>query len=194
MDKNEADTPIPESLADTPEAECVRQLVGRRRWVKLGMWGALSAVGGGVGYFMAPPPVVVPLYFNGHYAYAHESHPPIVHQLVAAANELVDKPYKWGGGHQFLFDNGFDCSGSVSHVLYRARLLDRPLSSSAFASYAWPGPGCYVTLYVKPAYHVFMQICGLRFDTSGMLTGEGPRWRLASRSYVGFYPRHPAWL
>jgi hypothetical protein len=191
VDNREADTPIPESLIDTPEAECVRQLVGRRRWMKLGMWGALGAVGG-VGYYLTPS--VVPLYFNGLYAYAHESHPPIVHQLVAAANELVNKPYKWGGGHQALWDNGFDCSGSVSHVLYRAKLLDAPLSSSAFARYAMPGPGSYVTLFVKPGHHVFMQICGLRFDTSGSRAGEGPRWRLPSRSYSGFYSRHPAWL
>ncbi|WP_395742046.1 peptidoglycan endopeptidase [Prosthecobacter sp.] len=140
------------------------------------------------------PPAIVPLYFNGLYAFAHESHPAVVHQLVAAANELVGKPYKWGGGHQYLFDNGFDCSGSVSHVLYRAKLLDRPLSSVAFARYAWAGVGSYVTVFVNPGHHVFMHICGLRFDTSGALTGEGPRWRVGSRSYAGFYPRHPAWL
>ncbi len=99
------------------------------------MWGALGSVGGLV--YRQTPPAVVPLYFNGLYAYAHFTHPPIVHQLVAAANELVDKPYKLGGGHRFLFDNGFDCSGSISHVLYRAKLLNQPLSSSAFANYAW---------------------------------------------------------
>lgn len=98
MDKNAADTPIPESLADTPEAESVRLLVGRRSWMKLGMWGAFGAVGGGLGYVMTSP-TVLPLCFDGLYAYAHECHPPIVHQLVAAANELVGKPYKWGGGH-----------------------------------------------------------------------------------------------
>lgn len=193
MDNRDADTPIPESLTDTPEAECVRQLVGRRRWLKLGMWGALGTIGGGMSYYMAPP-AIVPLYFNGLYAYAHDSHPAVVHQLVAAANELVREPYKWGGGHKFLWDNGFDCSGSVSHVLYRAQLLSQPLTSSAFAHYAWPGPGSYVTLFVNPGHHVFMQICGLRFDTSGTRAGEGPRWRTASRSYKGFYPRHPAWL
>jgi hypothetical protein len=193
VDNREADTPIPDSLADTPEAECVRLLDGRRRWLKLGMWGALGTVGGGLGYVMAPP-TVVPLYTDGFYAYAHESHPPIVHQLVTAANELVGKPYKWGGGHQFLFDNGFDCSGSVSHVLYRVRLLDNPLSSVAFASYGWAGLGSYLTLFVNPGHHVFMQLCGLRFDTSGMVKGEGPRWRTASRSYNGFYARHPSGL
>ncbi len=193
MDHQEDDTPIPESLSATPEAECVRQLFGRRRWMKLGMWGALGTIGGGLGYYMAPP-AIVPLYFNGLYAYAHQSHPLVIHQLVAAANDLVGKPYKLGGGHRFLYDNGFDCSGSISHVLYRSRLLDRPLSSTAFANYAWPGIGSYITLYVKPGHHVFMQVCGLRFDTSGSRPGEGPRWRLGSRSYEGFRARHPAWL
>lgn len=193
VDEPEDEIPIPETLDETPEAACVRQAGGRRRWLKLGLWGALGAIGG-VGYHYLTPPQVVPLYFNGLYAYAHVSHPPIVHQIVAAANELVDKPYKWGGGHRYLYDTGFDCSGSISHVLYRAHLLDRPLSSSAFAGYSMPGPGMYVTLYVNPGHHVFMEVCGLRFDTSGSRTGEGPRWRIASRSYAGFYPRHPAWL
>lgn len=160
--------------------------------MKLGMWGALGSVGGLI-YHLAPS-AVVPLYFNGLYAFAHYTHPPIVHQLVAAANELVDKPYKLGGGHRLLFDNGFDCSGSVSHVLYRAKLLDRPLTSAAFARYALPGHGNYVTVFVKPGHHVFMQICGLRFDTTGPRAHEGPRWRIPSRSYRGFAARHPAWL
>jgi hypothetical protein len=193
VDEKQADTPIPESLTNTPEAECVRQLDGRRRWLKLGMWGALSTMGG-MGYYYWAPPAVVPLYFNGFYAYAHVTHPPVVHQIVAAANELVNKPYKWGGGHQLLFDSGFDCSGSISHVLYRSQLLDRPLSSSAFAHYAMPGPGNYVTLYVKPGHHVFMEVCGLRFDTSGSKAGEGPRWRVLNRHKEGFYARHPAYL
>lgn len=194
MNAAEADNPIPESLTNTPEAACVRQLDRRRRWLKLGLWGALGSIGGLGGYYHGTAPPVAPLYFNGLYAYAHVTHPPVIHQLVAAANELVDKPYKWGGGHHYLFDSGFDCSGSVSHVLYRAGLLDRPLSSSAFVNYALPGQGCYVTLYVKPGHHVFMDICGLRFDTSGSREGEGPRWRIASRSYAGFYPRHPVQL
>lgn len=193
MDKQEGDTPIPESLIDTPEAECVRQLDGRRRWIKLGMWGALGTIGGGLGYHLVPS-AIVPLYFDGLHAFAHESHPAIVHVLVATANQLVGKPYRRGGGHQVLFDNGFDCSGSVSHVLYRAKLLDGPLNSTGFARYAWPGPGNYLTVFVKPKHHVFMRICGLRFDTSGGQAGEGPRWRLAERSYAGFYTRHPAWL
>ncbi len=167
---------------------------GRRRWLRLGLCGSLGAVIGGMGYYYSAPPPVPPLYFNGLHAFAHNSHPPIIHHIVAVANGLVDKPYKWGGGHQYLYDNGFDCSGSVSHVLYRARLLDRPLSSSDFASYAMAGRGRYVTVYVKPGHHVFMEVCGLRFDTSGSRAGEGPRWRVPSRSLAGFQPRHPAYL
>ena len=184
---------IPESLTDTPEAACVRQMDGRRRWLKLGMWGALSTIGGLSYYHWARPPVM-PLYFNGYHAYAHVSHPPVVHQIVAAANDLVNKPYKWGGGHRFLFDDGFDCSGSISHVLYRANLLERPLTSSTFANYAQPGPGRYVTVYAHPGHHVFMEVCGLRFDTSGSRAGEGPRWRVRSRHKDGFHERHPVYL
>ncbi len=184
---------IPESLGETIEADCVRQIEGRRRWLRFGIWGGLSTVGG-LGYYYQTRPPVTPLYFNGLYAFAHVSHPPIIHQLVAAANELVDKPYQWGGGHQYLNDKGFDCSGAVSHVLYRARLLEGPLNSSAFAQYALPGQGVYVTLYVKPGQHVFMEVCGLRFDTSGSRPGEGPRWRITSRSRQGFQARHPAYL
>lgn len=194
MEEHQEDTPIPDSLTDTPEAECVRQMGSRRRWLRLGMWGALGTALGGVGYCYSVPPQIMPLHFNGLYAYAHVSHPPVIHQIVSTANQLVDKPYKWGGGHQHLYDNGFDCSGSISHILYRVKLLDRPLNSSAFAHYALPGRGNYLTIYVKPGHHVFMEVCGMRFDTSGSRDGEGPRWRVVSRSREGFYPRHPAYL
>lgn len=149
---------------------------------------------GAATWYHAPQPAVMPLYFNGLYALPHVSHPRLVHHLVSYANQLVDKPYKWGGGHQALFDNGFDCSGSISHVLYRCGLLPHASNSADFARYGLPGAGRYVTIYVKPGQHVFMEVCGLRFDTSGSREGEGPRWRLTSRNRTGFQPRHPAWL
>lgn len=192
MHDEDDQSPIPKKLSDTPEAECVKHLQSRRSWLRFGLWETLGALAG-IGYYEWSPPVM-PLYFNGLYAYAHASHPVTVHRVVAAANQLVDKPYKWGGGHQVLFDDGFDCSGSISHILYRSNLLNRPLNSSDFAHYALPGAGKYVTLYVRPGHHVFMEVCGLRFDTSGNRTGEGPRWRVLSRSRDGFLARHPAWL
>lgn len=185
---------VPKTLENTSEAQCVRQMYSRRHWLNLSVWGVLGTVTGGLEYYREQPAAIVPLYFNGLHAYAHFTHPPIVHSIVALANQLVDKPYKWGGGHRVLFDDGFDCSGSISHVLYRAKLLDRPLTSSTFANYAQPGPGRYVTVYANPGRHVFMEVCGLRFDTTGSRAGEGPRWRVPSRHKDGFYVRHPVYL
>ncbi len=184
---------IPESLSHDSAAYCVRGMESRRSWLRRSIWGAIGT-SAGVGYYQWVPPTILPLYFNGRYAYAHDSHPAAVHRVVAVANELVEKPYKLGGGHKVLFDSAFDCSGSISYVLYRCQLLDRPLNSSEFIRYGLPGLGIYVTVYVKACHHVFMEVCGLRFDTSGSQSGEGPRWRVNGRSREGFYPRHPAWL
>jgi len=182
---------IPDALDDTVEASTVKKL-GRRDWLKMSGLGALAAVGGGAGvYYYSQIPL---LHFDGRHARATGYHPPVIHHIVNYANQLVDKPYKWGGGHQQLFDEGFDCSGSISHILYRSGLLVRPLNSRGFAGYGKPGPGRYVSIFVKPGNHVFMSVCGLRFDTSGNQTGEGPRWRSTARSSSGFINRHPAGL
>lgn len=180
---------IPDALEKTPEASAVKNLT-RRNWLKLSSLGALAAGGGGFYYYSQMPL----LSFDGRYARATHYHPPVIHTLVQIANQLVDKPYKWGGGHQQLFDNGFDCSGSISHILYRTGLLTRPLTSQKFVAYGNAGPGRYVSIFVKPGNHVFMSVCGLRFDTSGNRTGEGPRWRSTARSSSGFVNRHPPGL
>ena len=53
--------------------------------------------------------------------------PAEVQQAVWAANKLLDKPYKYGGGHGKIEDNGYDCSGTVSYALFHAGLLESPL-------------------------------------------------------------------
>jgi len=146
---------------------------------------AESAEGNGRGYY---------LIFDGRIAWCTLAHPTIVRELVSGANAIVRCPYMYGGGHSSLYRGGFDCSGAVSHVLIQGRLLKKPLTSSEFQSYGEPGPGRYVTLFVKPGRHVFMSICGLRFDTNGGGIGEGPRWRPVSRSWEGFAVRHPPGL
>jgi hypothetical protein len=130
--------------------------------------------------------------FDGRFASVGASAPAQLQHAVYAANTLQNKPYVRGGGHASVEDSAYDCSGSVSYVLIKAGLLRAPLSSSAFSSYGEAGPGRFITIWVKPGEHVFMTICGLRMDTSGQITGEGPRWRTKSRSYAGFTPRHPA--
>lgn len=130
--------------------------------------------------------------FDGRFASVGATAPAQLQHAVYAANTLQNKPYVRGGGHASVEDNAYDCSGSVSYVLIKAGLLRAPLSSSAFSTYGEAGPGRFITIWVKPGEHVFMTICGLRMDTSGQVTGEGPRWRTKSRSYAGFTPRHPA--
>lgn len=118
-----------------------------------------------------------------------EGAPREVAMVVAAANEIATKPYKWGGGHGAWKDSGYDCSGSVSFALAGARLLDSPLASGPFMRYGASGPGRWITIYAQSG-HMFMTVAGLRFDTSGQASG-GTRWQRASRSYGGFTQRHP---
>ena len=130
--------------------------------------------------------------FDGRYAAAPSNFPAQVQYAVNAANRIQSHPYRRGGGHARVDDNAYDCSGSVSHVLIKAGLLRAPLPSTGFASYGLPGPGRYITIFVKPGEHVFMTVCGLRMDTGGGRQEEGPRWRAKPRSTAGFSMRHPA--
>lgn len=166
--------------------------ISRRRWLQIGSLSFISAAG--IGYYYQHNPHRPTLHFDGRYAYAGQELPPLVHSIVRYANEIQGRPYERGGGHQFLFDNAFDCSGAISHILYRAGLLTGPLTSEGFAKFGQKGPGQYVTLFVKPKAHVFMAVCGLRFDTSGGKEGEGPRWRATPRDAQEFETRHPQYL
>ncbi len=185
------ETAMPACLSDTPEAVCVKQF-SRRQFLKIGSWSVLGAVGADTAYRWVQH--VPPLTFDGRHAFASPHHPPIIHYIVGVANQLVDKPYKLGGGHRMLYDNGYDCSGSISHILYRSRLLDAPRNSQRFIDYGHPGPGVYVNVFVRPGKHVFMSVCGLRFDTTGGREGEGPRWRPEPRGFKEFVCRHPKGL
>ena len=42
-------------------------------------------------------------------AYPPEGAPPEVRRAISAANRIAGLPYKWGGGHARLDDNGYDC-------------------------------------------------------------------------------------
>lgn len=121
--------------------------------------------------------------------------PKPIRAMIRAANSLVRKPYKWGGGHKRWRDRGYDCSGAVGYVLNAAGYLDSPLSSGGFARYGKQGAGNWVRIYANKK-HVFMVIAGLRFDTTawGASGGKGPRWRDTVRPTGGFKLRHPAGL
>jgi cell wall-associated NlpC family hydrolase len=119
--------------------------------------------------------------------------PEAIRQMIEAGNVIARSPYVWGGGHGKWLDNGYDCSGSVSFVLASAGLLSAPLASGPLMSWGQPGPGKWVTIYSSPG-HVYMEVAGVRFDTSGA-SRTGSRWQNDLRGRrPGFVARHPAGL
>jgi len=125
-------------------------------------------------------------------AVAPQDAPPIVRDVIRAANVIAKTPYLWGGGHGSWSAVGYDCSGSVSFALAGAGLLDAPLTSGELAHWGAPGPGRWITIYANDG-HVFMDVAGLRFDT-GALPGAGTRWQASGRDTSGFTARHPGGL
>lgn len=118
--------------------------------------------------------------------------PASVRAIISAANQIIGKPYKWGGGHGRLFDSGYDCSGSVSYALIRAGLLGYPMVSGTLAHWGTSGEGRYVTIYAN-ASHVYMEVAGLRLDTSSVGDNggkSGVRWRPPIGKRFGFAVRH----
>jgi hypothetical protein len=125
-------------------------------------------------------------------AVAPASAPAEVQAIIAAGNEIHDKPYKYGGGHGRWKDTGYDCSGSMSYAFHGAGLLDEALDSTGFMSWGEPGKGQWVTTYANSG-HSYMIVAGLRFDTSGRAE-EGSRWHTEMRSARGYTVRHPTGL
>jgi peptidoglycan hydrolase-like protein with peptidoglycan-binding domain len=125
-----------------------------------------------------------------------------VQEMIAAANEIIDTPYVWGGGHGSWNSDGYDCSGAVSYALHGANLLSSPEDSTSLESYGEPGPGSWVTIYAD-ASHAFIVIAGRAFDTAdyggpNIPAGTGPRWRSNPTGNLAdggdFVVRHPAGL
>jgi cell wall-associated NlpC family hydrolase len=122
--------------------------------------------------------------------------PKSVRTAIRAANKLIGKPYKWGGGHGSLRDSGYDCSGSVGFSLVHAGLMGGVMVSGQMARWANGGHGKWITVFANNG-HVYMEIAGLRFDTSPIADPagkHGPRWRPLIGQRSGFHARHPAGL
>ncbi|HET7443798.1 MAG TPA: hypothetical protein VFJ57_03990 [Solirubrobacterales bacterium] len=123
--------------------------------------------------------------------------PVTVKRVIAAANEISDRPYVWGGGHRSFFSKGYDCSGAVGYALHGAGLLTTTMVSGQLARWGEGGVGRWITIYAN-AEHVFMVVAGLRFDTREDLPNErGPRWKMSEpdpRIVGRFAARHPSGL
>ncbi|HYH87744.1 MAG TPA: hypothetical protein VEX67_00840 [Solirubrobacteraceae bacterium] len=119
--------------------------------------------------------------------------PAEVLKIIEAGNAIARTPYKWGGGHGRFVDTGYDCSGSVSFALYAAGLIEGPSDSGGLMGWGKPGKGKWITIYSNPG-HVYMEVAGIRFDTSGAKV-TGSRWQNDLRGGAGgFVARHPAGL
>jgi Putative peptidoglycan binding domain len=127
---------------------------------------------------------------DGH-ATAPASAPAEVRAVIDAANRIVGKPYKYGGGHARWEDSGYDCSGSESYALHGGGFVSSPLTSTGFETWGSSGPGTWITSYANSG-HSFMVVAGLRFDTGWNNAGKGPRWSAEMRPTDGYVVRHPA--
>gem|GEM_PF-261235 len=123
-------------------------------------------------------------------AYAPLAAPAAVKKIVWGGNKIRSLKYLWGGGHGSWRAPGYDCSGSASFALHEAGLLNTTLVSGEFASWGRSGRGKWVTIYANSG-HVFLEVAGARFDTSG---ASPSRWQSDLRSGSGYSVRHPAGL
>jgi len=142
------------------------------------------------------PHLVVPgrtaRYIHG-LAAAPMAAPLAVQQMIWAGNELIGKPYIWGGGHASWIAAGYDCSGTASYALHAAGLLAWPEVSGELARFGEGGVGHWVTIFANGG-HVYMTIAGIRLDTSAAYDPtnlQGPRWRPLMPNNRGFAVRHP---
>lgn len=141
-------------------------------------------------------------------ASAPQESPQAVKLAVGAANQIADTPYPVPDAHydgQNLTRRwpAYDCSATVSYVLYRAGLRGATATASTgLMSYGRRGPGRWISIYAN-TQHTWIVIAGRAFDTShyggpAVPAGTGPRWlsdptgNLADgQSYV---VRHPTGL
>ena len=135
-------------------------------------------------------------------AIAPKGAPRAVKRAIAAANQIVDKPYRYGGGHASIKDKGYDCSGTVSYALIGSNRLKAPLDSTGFMSWGKKGKGRWISVYAHGG-HAYAVIAGLRLDTGsrdpassryGAAPGSGPRWNKSRRDSRGYVVRHPRGL
>jgi peptidoglycan hydrolase-like protein with peptidoglycan-binding domain len=135
-------------------------------------------------------------------ATAPQGAPQVVQRVVAAANQIIDKPYIYAGGHASWKAAGYDCSGSVSYALHGAGLLSSPEDSTGLESWGKAGPGKWITVYADAA-HTFLVVAGRAFDTAdfggpNIPGGTGPRWRSNPTGNLAdggdYVVRHPAGL
>ena len=120
--------------------------------------------------------------------------PAEVKAIIAAGNEIHDKPYRYGGGHGKWKDSGYDCSGSMSYALHGAGLLDTSMDSTGFMSWGSRGPR-HVGDHLRPRRpHLHGGGRPALRHERRHASAAGSRWTDEWRSPKGFTVRHPPGL
>jgi hypothetical protein len=135
-------------------------------------------------------------------AYAPSLAPMQVKRAIWGGNMIRTKPYiaVHYSSMSWLWP-GYDCSGTVSFVLYKAGLLSNsPDVSGDFESYGRPGRGKWISVWGASG-HTFIEVAGIVMDTAQYAPvtpgGSGPRWQPASiipaqlSDGEGYIERHP---
>src|SRR3954468_18995892 len=113
-----------------------------------------STTGGAAFIPPPPPPKKAKIGADGR-VIAPRSAPRRVKRVITAANRLIGKPYRYGGGHKpfsRILDGGYDCSGSVSYALYGGRFVRSPLASGDLMTWARRKPGRWITVYANSGH------------------------------------------
>lgn len=129
-------------------------------------------------------------------AAAPEAAPKAIQEMIWAGNQIIGRPYVFGGGHGSFKSFGYDCSGTVSFALHGASLIKMPMDSSEMMGWGERGIGRWVTIFANGG-HAYVTIAGLRLDTSPVddpSNQNGPRWRPLRPGNAGFVKRHPSGL
>jgi pilus assembly protein CpaE len=135
--------------------------------------------------------------------------PLAVKEMIAAANEIVNTSYLYGGCHGTPLASlcsAYDCSSATSFVLWAAGQFpsSEAEGSIQLEGYGDPSPGNWVTVYGS-TQHAYIVIAGIAFDTAdyggpNIPAGTGPRWRNSTSQnatedgQTTWQARHPAGL
>ncbi len=159
-----------------------------------------SMSGGGATFQPPPPPPAKAKLVNGRLL-APASAPTRIKRVIAAANQIVEKPYVYGGGHRPV---------PARPARPRLRLLRQRVARAPrrrLPSLTAPErradelgqerPGHAGSPCTPHGDHAYLVVAGFRFDTSmhdsdapGPATG--PRWSKTLRRSSAFVARHPS--
>jgi len=114
--------------------------------------------------------------------------PAAVKLAIAAANQIHTLSYPQPDVHYGPLPTlwpAYDCSGSVSYVLYKAGLHSPSADvSGSIERWGQPGPGRWITVYANST-HTFIDIAGRAFDTANY---GGPNLPTGGRAAVATRP------